>query len=477
MLKDAQQHYRYDALGRRIVAMEISGAADDSNTLITLGRRYIYDGWSVVEERTFDNGATLGDSPNTLERVYVNGRSIDEPLLAAIDGDGDELLNTNKNTTNGVNIVDAEYYYLSNRLGSISAILDADNQDRILEYYRYEVFGSATVLPIVDNNADGIEDTPLNLNDNNNAGPALVSSFGNTYLYTARRFDDITGLYYYRNRYYDPRSGRFIHRDGNGYGNTLNLYHYTMNRPSFFTDPSGNITVAVSGWEQSILPWAPNWGDNGYMDDWGVGGAISGAGATTQTTFAAWTQVNDCDDPLVQTIINDIQANPDEPVILIGHSYGGDSIFHLAECLCCAGIYVDAFITIDAVGVGDEGGRYCCHCIDKPESEKHDTLLSGCIKKRINYYATEAFPIDGRDEFDNTENIDIEDGHSDIVGYLLKKKNNDKDPSKSILEDRLDDWKGQKSANASGSAQAPCWCECVGETAQWKASDDRDWDD
>ncbi len=234
---------------------------DDSNTLITLGRRYIYDGWSVVEERTFDNAATLGNSPNTLERVYVNGRSIDEPLLVAIDGDGDEFLNTSKNTTNGVNIVDAEYYYLSNRLGSISAILDADNADRVLEYYRYEVFGSATVLPIVDNNTDGLEDTPLDLNDNNASGPALVSSFGNTYLYTARRFDDITGLYYYRNRYYDPRSGRFITRDP-AESPQNNLYGYVGNSTTYYTDPYGleatevGTGVRADGWKKSETEWS-----------------------------------------------------------------------------------------------------------------------------------------------------------------------------------------------------------------------------
>ncbi len=196
-----------------------------------------------------------------LESRSQNSRSIDELLLAAIDGDGDEFLNTSKNTTNGVNIVDAEYYYLSNRLGSISAILDADNADRILEYYRYEVFGSATVLPIVDNNTDGLEDTPLDLNDNNNAGPALVSSFGNTYLYTARRFDDITGLYYYRNRYYDPRSGRFITRDP-ARSPWSNLYGYAMNRASSFIDPLGLYPFgAVPSMFEPQEPYMhPKWG-------------------------------------------------------------------------------------------------------------------------------------------------------------------------------------------------------------------------
>ena len=31
-----------------------------------------------------------------------------------------------------------------------------------------------------------------------------VSAVGNPYMFTGRRFDDETGLYYYRFRYYDP---------------------------------------------------------------------------------------------------------------------------------------------------------------------------------------------------------------------------------------------------------------------------------
>lgn len=40
-----------------------------------------------------------------------------------------------------------------------------------------------------------------------------VSGFGNSYLFTGRRFDDTTGLYYNRNRYYEPGNGRFLSRD------------------------------------------------------------------------------------------------------------------------------------------------------------------------------------------------------------------------------------------------------------------------
>jgi len=40
-----------------------------------------------------------------------------------------------------------------------------------------------------------------------------TSNFANPYMFTGRRYDDETGLYYYRARYYDPWIGRFLQPD------------------------------------------------------------------------------------------------------------------------------------------------------------------------------------------------------------------------------------------------------------------------
>ena len=73
--------------------------------------------------------------------------------------------------------------------------------------------------------------------------PVLVcraaSAFGNVYLFAGRRYDNTTGLYYYRNRFYDPRSGRFISRDPLGYADGLNLHAYVRNQAPNFRDPLG----------------------------------------------------------------------------------------------------------------------------------------------------------------------------------------------------------------------------------------------
>lgn len=66
-----------------------------------------------------------------------------------------------------------------------------------------------------------------------------ISAFGNVYRFTGRRFDDKTGLYYNRNRYYEPTSGRFISRDPLGYPDSLNAYAYVRNNPANRVDPLG----------------------------------------------------------------------------------------------------------------------------------------------------------------------------------------------------------------------------------------------
>ncbi|MCE5312510.1 MAG: RHS repeat-associated core domain-containing protein [Nitrospiraceae bacterium] len=42
---------------------------------------------------------------------------------------------------------------------------------------------------------------------------AMYTEFVQPYAFTGREFDQETGLYYYRNRYYDANTGRFVSKD------------------------------------------------------------------------------------------------------------------------------------------------------------------------------------------------------------------------------------------------------------------------
>jgi RHS repeat-associated protein len=64
-------------------------------------------------------------------------------------------------------------------------------------------------------------------------------AIGNSFRYTGREWDQETGLYYYRARYYDPTIGRFIREDPIGFTGGDNFYSYVGNAPSRFTDSMG----------------------------------------------------------------------------------------------------------------------------------------------------------------------------------------------------------------------------------------------
>jgi RHS repeat-associated protein len=58
-------------------------------------------------------------------------------------------------------------------------------------------------------------------------------------LSTGREWDKETGLYYYRERYYDPMEGKFISKDPIGFKGGINLYAYVGQNPINYTDPFG----------------------------------------------------------------------------------------------------------------------------------------------------------------------------------------------------------------------------------------------
>ena len=85
-------------------------------------------------------------------------------------------------------------------------------------------------------------------------------------MFTGRRWDEYTGLYYYRMRDYSPDLGRFLQPDQLRYIDTMNIYAYCANNPINSVDPMG--LASGLGFQ------APNPIDvlaDGATEDWGGG--------------------------------------------------------------------------------------------------------------------------------------------------------------------------------------------------------------
>jgi RHS repeat-associated protein len=114
------------------------------------------------------------------------------------------------------------YYYLYNGHGDVVKIVDESGN--IVNRYKYDEWGNI------------LEET---------------EEIENPIRYAGEYFDEESGMYYLRARYYDPVTGRFISKDS--YEGTLtnplsmNLYTYCYNNPLRYIDPSGHI---ITSWDK-----------------------------------------------------------------------------------------------------------------------------------------------------------------------------------------------------------------------------------
>ncbi|MGR3221351.1 MAG: RHS repeat-associated core domain-containing protein, partial [Candidatus Anammoxibacter sp.] len=177
---------------------------------------FYYDFWQVIEER---------DSATNLLRQYVYGVYIDEPLILNRNLDGD-------NIATGVD--DQRLFYHQNTQHSVHAL--TDDNGNIAEGYQYDAYGRQIVY---EPGANGVVD----FGNDDVISPGGISAVSNPYMFTGRRLDNETNLYYYRNRYLNTTQGRFICRDPAGYWhdayNYGNPMTYVGNTPSNALDPLG----------------------------------------------------------------------------------------------------------------------------------------------------------------------------------------------------------------------------------------------
>ena len=152
--------------------------------------RYIYDNEDILLEL---------DGSNNIVARYTHGLGIDEPLIIEKAG--------------------ASFFYHADGLGSITEL--TDTAGTVAQSYTYSSFGK-------------IESQ-------------LDSNFIQPYTLTAREFDPETGLYFYRARYYDPTTGRFLQEDLIGFAGGINFYLYVQNGPTNLVDPDGLIVFFFGG--------------------------------------------------------------------------------------------------------------------------------------------------------------------------------------------------------------------------------------
>jgi len=74
----------------------------------------------------------------------------------------------------------------------------------------------------------------------NGSGTQLTESkIGNRYCWQGREYSWVTRLYYFRARWYDPITGRWLSNDPIGIAGSLNQYEFCYNDPVKVIDPSG----------------------------------------------------------------------------------------------------------------------------------------------------------------------------------------------------------------------------------------------
>lgn len=188
--------YFYDALGRRVKKV-----ADPNSILST--NVYFYDDDRIIEDQ---------NAGGSTQASYTYGNYQDEVLTMDRPG--------------------SVYYYHQDAHWDPNAL--SDTNGNVAERYTYDAYGDVAVL-----------DTNYNVQPPNSWGTPH-SLVDNPFLFTGREFDEETGIYNYRARYYDSAEGRFLQRDPSEKQSGENLYAYTDDNPLNQTDPSGRDELKLS---------------------------------------------------------------------------------------------------------------------------------------------------------------------------------------------------------------------------------------
>lgn len=225
--------YEYDSRGNR-TELVVSQAIIDNLTSGT----FSYNSWDELAQFT---GAATYQYQYDPEGLRTKKESSGGTIRYHLDNSGRVIAESNaagqvtaqniwgyKALARKVN--GAYYYYIYNGHGDVVQVLDINGN--IVNSYTYDEWGN------VRNKAEQI---------------------ANPIRYAGEYYDEESGLYYLRARYYDPSIGRFISEDSNeGQLNnplSLNLYTYCENDPVKYVDPDGKAKIVAVPQKHSYWAW------------------------------------------------------------------------------------------------------------------------------------------------------------------------------------------------------------------------------
>ncbi|MGR3278684.1 FG-GAP-like repeat-containing protein [Acaryochloris marina NIES-2412] len=235
LLSDGTYTYTYDGEGNRITRTEIATGevteytwdyrnrltdvvTKDSTGNVIQDVEYGYDVYDRRIEKTVDPD---GDGPESewTERFVYDG----DHIALVFDENGEQthryLHGPQIDQVLSEEIANGEVRWaLADNQGTVRDVIDSEGN--LLNHITYDSFGKIT----------------------SETNPEIDFRFS----YTGREFDEETGQYYYRARYYDASVGRFISEDPIGFSaGDANLNRYVFNSPIIFTDPSGNAAIII----------------------------------------------------------------------------------------------------------------------------------------------------------------------------------------------------------------------------------------
>ena len=253
------ESYTYDQAGNRTGAGVVIGP---HNRLMADGTfTYEYDDeGNLIEKTEVATGQVtefVWDHRNRLVAVEV--RSAGGIVLTAVEYRYDATDRRIARVVNGqamYTVYDGENAWVDfDASGSEAArYLQGDDYDFLLARWRpqdglawYLVDQLGTVRDVTD----GAGLTVVNHIEYDAFGQVLSQSnaaAGDRFLFTGREYEPELALYYYRARYYDPQTGRFISQDPISFDSgDYNLYRYVANDPITSRDPLGLATTVSYG--------------------------------------------------------------------------------------------------------------------------------------------------------------------------------------------------------------------------------------